>query len=271
MKKITFLLSLVLCFAFANAQTNLLTNGSFEDWASGTPTGWSVIGSPSKYTITAETSIVLDGTSSAKLDVPTTASGTISWSQSIASLTPGKTYTLSMSYYIESGDGTDARIWCNFKSGDTFFTDAELLATGLYPILRGPGNESSSGSSYFPDKKGAWETYTVDVTVPLNADGLDFQFRTYKGAVVYWDKFSFAEKTGTNVENSKVDSPTFYFAGNTLCVDNVADGTVVEIYSALGAKVLTSCVSGNTVDLNVSLTKGIYIIKAGNYTQKIMF
>lgn len=271
-KKITLLLSLVLCFAFANAQTNLLTNGSFEEWANGTPTGWSVVDTPSGYTITAETDTVFDGTNSAKVNVPLAASASyISWTQSIASLTPGKTYTLSMSYYIKSGDGTDARIWCNFKSGDTFFTDTELIATGLYPILRGPGNESPTGSSYFPDEKGAWKTYTVDVTIPANADGFDFQFRTHKGSVVYWDKFSFAEKIKTNIENSWVASPTFYFAGNTLCAGNVADGTVVEIYSALGAKVLTSCVSDNTVDLNVSLTKGVYIIKAGKHTQKIMF
>lgn len=73
------------------------------------------------------------------------------------------------------------------------------------------------------------------------------------------------------VDDNSLAHASFHFAGNTLYADNVADGTVVEIYNALGAKVQTSYVSGNTVDLNASLTKGVYIIKAGKHTQKIMF
>ncbi len=95
-----------------------------------------------------------------------------------------------MSYYILSGDGTDARIWSNFKKGDTFFVEADLIATNLYSVLRGPGNTNSSGSAYFPDEKGAWKTYSITFTAPSDATAFDFQFRTYKTATVYWDNFS---------------------------------------------------------------------------------
>ncbi len=189
MKKITLLFSFMICVLFTYAQTNLVVNPSFEDWTDGKPAPWYVVGTtpPTGYTMTNETSTIFDGLTSCKMDVPTTASGTISVAQSI-SIVAGKTYVLSMSYYILSGDGSDARIWCNFKTGTTFFADAALVSTGLYSKLRGPGNENSSGSLYFPDEKGAWKTYTTEFVAPANADGFDFQFRTYKGAVVFWDK-----------------------------------------------------------------------------------
>ena len=122
----------------------------------------------------------------------TAASGTVNWSQTV-SITGGKKYQLTMSYYILSGDGTDARIWSNFKKGETFYTDTELIATGYFSAFKGPGNANASGSSYFPDEKGAWKTYTTEFTAPADVTGFDFQFRTYRAAVVYWDKFSLVE------------------------------------------------------------------------------
>ncbi len=270
MKKTLLILSAVICSLIINAQTNLLTNPSFEEWTDGVPTGWSIVGTPTGYTVSEETTIVLDGEKSFKVDVPSAASGTISWSQSISSLTPGETYTLSMSYYIASGDGTDARIWCNFKAGDSFFADADLQATGQYSKLRGPGNENSSGSSYFPDEKGEWKTYTIDVTMPDKADGFDFQFRTYKGAVVYWDKCSFTEKNTSGYVNPTFNNPSFYVSGNELIVNNLTQGTVVEFYNALGAKVQSQVYSGNAIPLS-DLAKGVYVIRAGKFTQKIAF
>ena len=140
MKKITFLFLSLLTIVFANAQTNLLTNSGFETWASSFPGPWYVVGStpPTGYTATQNTTIFKEGTSSIKMNVPTSASGTISVSQVLA-IVPGGSYTLTVNYYVESGDGTDARVWCNFKKGTAFFAEAELVATGLYSQLRGPG------------------------------------------------------------------------------------------------------------------------------------
>ena len=171
---------------------NLLNNGSFEDWVDGKPVGWTMISTSVTGSIaSAETTIVNEGNTSLKINA-TSASGTVNWAQSV-SIQGGKKYQLSMSYYIVSGDGTDARIWSNFKKGETFLTEAELIQTGLYSILRGPGNSNSSGTVYFPDEKGVWKSYTTSFTAPENVDGFDFQFRTYRTAVVLWDNFSLVE------------------------------------------------------------------------------
>lgn len=174
------------------AGANIVNNGSFENWTGSAPDGWTFLSSTVTGSVnTAETTLVSEGTKAFKLDA-TGASGTVNWSQTVA-VTGGKKYQLSMSYYIVSGDGTDARIWSNFKKGDTFFTEIELQATGLYSKLRGPGNTSSSGTSYFPDVKATWNTYTIDFDAPADATGFDFQFRTYRTAVVIWDNFTLKE------------------------------------------------------------------------------
>ena len=268
MKKITLLLSFIVCVVFAQAQTNLVVNPSFETWTDGSASPWYVVGTPTGYTMTSENTIVLDGTQSCKMNVPSTASRTISVSQGI-SIVGGKTYTLNMSYYIASGDNTDARIWCNFKTGTTFFSEGDLVATGLYSKLRGPGNESSSGSSYFPDEKGAWKTYTIEFTAPSTADGFDFQFRTYKGAVVYWDKMSLVQKNSTGTSNPSEDALQAFVSGKNLVIKNAVNGSTVEIFSALGSKVQTSVLEDGRVSLD-NLSKGLYVVRIGKKAQKFM-
>lgn len=162
---------------------NLLTNPSFELWEENKPKGWSLLSTTVTGAANSEEStIVQDGDKSFKVNA-SGSSGAVYWAQTVA-ITGGQKYRLSMSYYILSGDGTDARIWSNFKKGDTFFEEADLIATNLYSVLRGPG------SAYFPDEKGAWKTYTITFTAPTDATAFDFQFRTYRNAVVYWDNFS---------------------------------------------------------------------------------
>lgn len=167
---------------------NLLTNPSFELWEESKPTGWTLISTTTGEENSAESTIVQDGDKSFKVNA-SGSSGAVNWAQTVA-ITGGQKYRLSMSYYILSGDGSDARIWSNFKKGDAFYTEAELIATNLFPDLRGPGNTNASGSAYFSDEKGAWKTYSITFTAPSDATAFDFQFRTYKTATVYWDNFS---------------------------------------------------------------------------------
>lgn len=265
MKKITLLLSFVACVLLAQGQTNLLVNPSFETWTTGTPAPWYVVSATVTGSIVSQdATIKTDGSNSFKVDA-TTASGTVNWAQPLT-IVGGKTYTLSISYYIASGDGTDARIWCNFKTGATFMAEADLVATGLYSKLRGPGALNSSGSEYFPDVKGSWNTYTTEFTAPATIDGFDFQFRTYKTAVVYWDKMVFAEKT-TGLSNPSINALNVSVSGKKLLVKNTANGSNVEIFNALGAKVQTSQLVNGSVDLNLS--KGLYIVRIGKSTAKI--
>lgn len=262
MKKITLLLSFVACIAFTQAQ-NLLKNPSFETWADGKPTEWLVPANASHQsaiTVTEETTMVNNGTKSFK--VVTDGSQNPAYQQTVA-VTPGKTYTIVMNYYIVDGDGTDVRIWSNFKKGDTYMSDSEL-GSALLEKLKGPGGTSS----YFPDEKGAWKNYTVDVVAPADVTHFAFEFRSYKNTTTIWDNMFFGEKTtGFNAAEASKFKAVVY--GTDLLIKNVNNGAAVEIFSALGSKVQTSVLENGKVSLD-NLSKGMYIVRVGKNTQKFM-
>jgi hypothetical protein len=251
----------------ANAQTNLVVNPSFETWTNGTsPDSWTVPANSThagSFTAIKETSLVANGTSSLRLEIGTTQNPGFA---QLVTLTPGKTYTLSFSYYVVSGDGTDARIWCNFKNSTTYFTETELVATGLYSKLRGPGAESSSSTLYFPDIKGSWQSYSTEFTAPANATELSIECRSYKSSTVIWDNFSLTEKP-TGLISTTAEKLNLSVSNNKLSITS-APSTNVEIFNTVGAKVKNLVLVNNEVDLN--LAKGVYIVRCGNATGKIM-
>ena len=273
MKKITLLLSFVACVLVSQAQTNLLTNPGFETWTNGTaPDGWVMpTSTAAAYAAsTPSTSIFTEGTKSLKVTPVATGGGTYTISQ-IIPVTVGKTYTIKMSYYVETGDGTDARIWSDWLNAGTTNTYATLSHNDSLALF-GPG----AGQNYFPDAKGAWHEYTCDVTAPATTGGaanlpvtsFSFQFRTYKApAVVYWDKMFFGEKV-TGLNSLAADKLEVSLVGNKLNVSNVAENSVVEVYSTLGAKVQTGKLVAGSIQLN-DLAKGLYVVRVANASTKI--
>jgi len=260
MKKITLLLSFIACVVLANAQTNLLANPGFETWTNGTsPDSWTM-GTATFATVSPGT-LFTEGSKSFKVTAAAANGGTYTVSQ-IVPITPGKTYTIKMSYYIETGDGTDARIWSDWCNVGTTTTYAALTHADSV-LLMGPGG----GSAYFPDVKGAWHEYTADVVAPATGyNSFSFQFRTYKTpAVVYWDKMFFGEKT-TGLFELAADKLDVTMAGNKLTVTNSPSNTV-EIFNTVGAKVQTVELTNNSADLN--LGKGLYIVRVGGKSAKI--
>lgn len=263
MKKITLLMAFVACIVLAQAQTNLLVNPSFETWSGGVPTGWLVPANPAHataITVSEETTLVTNGSKAFK--VVTDGTQNPGYQQTIP-VTPGKTYTISIDYYIVSGDGTDARIWSNFKAGTTYFSDTDLGAT-LLGQLKGPGGTTS----YFTDVKGSWQTYTVDVVAPANATDFAFEFRTYKTTTVIWDNMFFGERV-TGLNDLSVEPLQAVVSGKDLLVKNATDGSIVEIYSAVGSKVQSSVLENGKINLN-DLSKGMYVVRVGKLAQKIM-
>lgn len=167
---------ILLIFLGGNAwgQTELLVNGGFESWDnSTTPTGWDKIES-----VTQEGTEVHGGTYSAKH-----IGGTKDLGQFI-SVTGGKSYTITMWYKVVQNDGTDARIWSYWRSGGSNLNDHASE-------LRGPNN------SYLDNNGGVWTEYTVTLTAPASADEFYFEVRTYSGATVYWDDFSFLDNSAS--------------------------------------------------------------------------
>jgi hypothetical protein len=259
MKKITLLMSSIVCVVFAQAQTNLLVNPGFENWAAGVPTGWTIV-SPSNGSVSQATNVISEGTSSFKV---VGGSGTFTVNQAVA-VTAGKTYNIIMNYFIEAGDGTDARIWCNFKNTSGAYWKMNL-ADSL--AMKGPNATSTGG--YFPDVKGSWQTYSYNVVAPAGYEIFSFEFRTYKTpAIVYWDKLFFGEKIA-GFSSLKADALSVTLKGCSLSINNVADGSTVDIFSTLGAKVQTSKLENNAIQLN-NLSRGLYVVRVGNMTSKIM-
>lgn len=74
--------------------------------------------------------------------------------------------------------------------------------------------------------------------------------------------------TGFNTPTTK-NLKAIVSGKNLVFIGDESNGATVEIYSALGAKVQTSVIDNGRVELN-NLQKGIYIVRLGKQTQKIV-
>lgn len=228
--------------------------------AEGKPVGWTF--STANGTLSKESTIIATGNSAVKISDVTKTYNLI---QEV-DVKAGKTYEIEINYYIDSGDGTDARIWCNFQKEGNPNPTAWSMALADSLNLKGPGGEKK----YFSDVKKQWNSYKTTVVAPEGYSKFSFQVRTYKGATVYWDDMFFGEKAGSGFSNPSNELSSFFVQNSELIVKNVEIGTAVEFYNALGAKVQTSVFDGSGIDLS-NLSKGIYIVRAGKHVQKIMF
>lgn len=185
---------------------NLLTNPGFETWTTGVnvmPIGWTTTNS---INISQNTTLFTEGTKSIRV-AATNADFTIS--QDVA-VTPGKTYTLKISYYMESvlGIDKDLRISCNFRTS-TKTTIKLSLEDSL--ALKGPGGNAA----YFTTETGSWKTYTYDVVAPANSAAFSLSTIVSIGATISLDNFSFAENTLPTVYTNKTTLTGFtYTPGN---------------------------------------------------------
>ena len=73
----------------------------------------------------------------------------------------------------------------------------------------------------------------------------------------------------TGLTNIKADALSISLNGKTLSVDNVTDGSTVDVYSSVGAKVQSAKLQNGAIQLN-SFAKGLYIVRVGNLSSKIM-
>lgn len=246
MKKLYFILFTVLCFASYGQE--MLTNGDLETWGSTTdPSDWD-----KHESVTQETTIVHGGTYSAKV----VAGSTRDLQQNISGITPGESYTLSLWYYIESGDGSDARIWSYWLNGTSTVSDAPTDDD-----LRGPGGTSS----FFTGADGSWHNYSVTVTAPASGvDGFRFEVRAYSGSTVYWDDLSFVNNNTLSVENNAQNTFKLYPNPTNTGVVNITSTSnqaiEVAVFDLLGKQVKQQTLTDNT--LNVSdLNSGVYIVR----------
>ncbi len=168
MKKFYLLLVLGILAVSVGAQ-NLVLNGDFEAWVDATsPTSWTTVES-----VDQEATEIHGGTYSAKHN-----GGTSKLAQSIT-VEAGTTYTFTIWYKVVENDESDSRLYCVWRDGD---------GAGLYDDTQGEIRGPDGG--YLDNNGGAWTEYTATVAAPATAVSLDFELRTYSGAVTYWDDFS---------------------------------------------------------------------------------
>lgn len=122
-----------------------------------------------------------------------------------------------------------------------------------------------------------WAFVTATVNVPADMQGsanLRFAFKytsttsdcnTWEVNTVIVD----GEK-GSGIAGVAADETAFYVLDGVLMLDGVANGTQVEIYNALGARMMTTVFDGAGILVN-DLNPGMYIVRAGKDAKKVMF
>ena len=202
MKKLLFILMMISFSLWGLGQTDVLLNGNFESWDdANNPTSWTHVENVDQE---SGAGLVHGGTYSAKH-----TGGTKDLGQIIPGIIAGETYILTIWYKVIENDGTDARIW-------SYWRDDEGTLPDNADELRGPDN------GYLGNNGGEWSTYTVSVVAPLEATEFYFEVRTYSGAIVYWDDFSFIHDTGIDPE------PTNYptdFSASSETINVIVDWT----------------------------------------------
>jgi len=289
MKKITLLLSFIACVVFAQAQ-NLLVNPSFETWASGVPTGWTLTTTVSGTVSQATTTAQNQTGSALQVAGPT---GTYTIQQNVvppagaSTFDTNSTYKLSVSYLVTAGDGTDARVWSGLVTSApnvtpiTYYavptTHADSLIT--YIPIHGPGGNivPASGTfgndlnGYLLDNRtsAVWHTYNYSFKFPTGIAQFNFAVRQYSASTVIWDNFYFGIDLSAGVSDIKADALNVSLAGKSLYVKNVTDGSIVDVYSSVGSKVQSAQLVNGAIQLN-NLSKGLYIVRIGNQSSKII-
>ncbi len=261
MKKITFLLSFVVCAIFANAaevETVYLETCGTQDVATSGPnyrpkvdlyTGWDKT-APITYTRTTS----LDGYADVRITSTTTNNV---WfpaaknSDLIISNIPAAGYNnLKLSFdvatYSTSGTNADkVNVYCN----GTLLTVPSAAITG---------------SNIF-QSIGSINLQSADVI------NLKFEYTAVNNPVnigYRLDNFKITGEKTTGLSTTNESKLELIVSGKNLLVKNVTDGSEVEIFSAVGSKVLNAVVENGKVNI-ANLKGGMYVVRSGKLTQKI--
>lgn len=113
---------------------------------------------------------------------------------------------------------------------------------------------------------------SVPTTAPQNITGLvlPYQYNATSALTVDFIPRTSSDITiATGLFSPKADALKVSLIGSTLSVENAAEGSIVDVYSSLGAKVQTAKLQNSAIQLN-ALAKGLYIVRVGSMTTKIM-
>ncbi len=72
---------------------------------------------------------------------------------------------------------------------------------------------------------------------------------------------------GNTIEQTE-NAPKYYVSGQNVRIQN-GSGQMLEVYNVLGVRVLSFRIDSEDKTVNLSLPKGIYILKLGKFVRKI--
>jgi len=259
MRKFTLLLAF-LAGALAGFAQNLLTNAGFESWKDSVPDSWTPTRATSQ--VFAPSTVKVKSGSTSLLSDHTGASGTAKVVFSIKlPVDSTKDYVYSFWYYVdESSTNTKAMRYWGYWNNPDGTTNNTLNSKDL---------QNGDAVSYLPtDTKGEWIQKVIDLNPPAGAGTVQLELRFYSKAKIYVDDVYFGLKSTSSASILK-HQQKLYAANKTLYTENFLAGSKVEVFNAVGKKVSQGTLNTSTYSLN-GLTKGLYIVKIGNISKKIM-
>lgn len=140
------------------------------------------------------------------------------------------------------------------------FLVGSIAAFGSYNFLR---ITTVDGDVYY-------FSFEKEPEISIQSDGLKVTMADSEPTSFSFENFSHFDFT--DEDPTAVEGPTLNMGWNagTLTLSDLAPGTIVSVYTLDGKEVLQQHVSGTFTLPRNSLPKGIYILKAGNFSVKII-
>jgi endonuclease I len=221
----TLLLCAVSHYAVAD-----VTNGSFETWSAGAPTGWSTI--DSGISVNQNTSLFQEGSSSAAITVNTGTQGSTDFRQ-VVSVVSGQTYDFSVGVYHTEG-GVKARLYID-------------------------GYQNFSNESLVNQWQQVTHSYVASSTKDISV-GLRFYDTTgFDGSeIVYVDYFQPTQATGGGTGGTSCSTNDIAFS---LTTDNYGYETSWTLKNTNNEEVANGGSYANSTDYNEN-----FCLDDGDYT-----
>ena len=307
MKKITLLLFLVACTLFAQAQTNVANIAALKAANSTLAFGTTTTGT---FTITGEVVVTFVSTSTAgvrtvyiqdasgafmlydsgKLITTSPAlycgltgvtgtiksySGILEMILTAAPATPTSTGNTPFAPIVTTLDQLINYPLQVCKVYGVMVSDQTTGGTGLFvaaknfPLSVGGLTSTTVLRTSYPDVN--YIGASVPTTAVQNITGLvlPYQSSATTTAIVDFIPRSLSDfQVATGLSTPSIDQLSVKVIGGRLSVEN-ASTTTVEIYNATGARAQFGTLENGSIQLN-SLAKGLYVVRVGNATAKIM-
>ena len=251
MKKFYILLASVTFVLTSTAQTNLIANGTFENWTSNLPDSWYTTGS----TVTQSTTVFHGGTSSLGLTSPSSSNKNINPTTDI-SVTQGATYVFS-GWFLDNDANARFRFWNQFRTlAGTSGSD-----TGSHALQQTDYSVNSP----------SWQFFTAEAMPNATATVARPGLRVYPesgtsgGGVIYFDDIKFYDKATMAVDKVDFDSQIKMATviSDALTIEMPTRATV-NIYSMDGKLFSSNRVDSNEAINTQSLSAGVYIVTIQN-------